>query len=149
MNAIKTAKNLEFRLSLGTHSEATKNRWFWFVDASGRAGEAWRIIRKGLDLNSHPGFDTEEAAAVDAIRAMVRELQAVVAGTAEPEPRQRRGFIKLTDFDGNPLWTNTAHIVNFMPTKGGTALYLTDRDVSNDEPAIIVKETCEQILELL
>lgn len=75
MNAIKTAKNLGFHLSLGTHSEATKNRWFWFVDASGRAGEAWRIIRKGLDLNSHPGFDTEEAAAVDAIRAMVRELK--------------------------------------------------------------------------
>ena len=65
MNAIKTAKNLEFRLSLGTHSEATKNRWFW----------SSRIIRKGLDLTTHPGFDTEEAAAVDAIRAMVAELK--------------------------------------------------------------------------
>lgn len=139
MNAIKTAKNIGFCLGLGTHSEATRNRWFW----------SSRIIRKGLDLTTHPGFDTEEAAAVDAIRAMVAELQAVVKGTGESETRQRRGFIKLTDFDGIPLWTNTAHIVNFIPTKGGTALYLTDRDVSNDQPAIIVKETCEQILELL
>ena len=78
MNAIKTAKNLGFHLSLGIYSEATRNRWFWFVDASGRAGEAWRIIRKGLDLTTHPGFDTEEAAAVDAIRAMVAELQATL-----------------------------------------------------------------------
>lgn len=69
MNAIKTAKNLGFRLSY----DSTKNRWFWFVDAS--QGNTWRIMKKGLDLNSHPGFDTEEAAAVDAIRAMAGELK--------------------------------------------------------------------------
>ena len=96
MNAIKTAKNIGFCLSLGTHSEATQNRWFW----------SSRIIRKGLDLTTHPGFDTEEAAAVDAIRAMVRELQATLP------PRVQTHFVTIDGVTWAFYSDGTAEVVS-------------------------------------
>ena len=53
MNAIKTAKNPDFRLSLGTSAKLIETAGFWFTAfiGPGAAGEVRGIIRKGLDLN--------------------------------------------------------------------------------------------------
>jgi len=80
---LSIARRCGFHLSEARNYDAGRfigTRWYWCVDASGTTDNAPYKLGLGLDLNAHPGFESELAAARHALKTLAEQLMVLAGG---------------------------------------------------------------------